>query len=82
MRQDYVAAKGDALDVPTAALGDLTAIRSAIGDDAEVRRRWGLFLADKFWPAKTIHTFRSAFGKYANKASAPSRPYGQIPEVE
>jgi hypothetical protein len=83
LEASYQAARGDGLDWPKSAYGDLKAIRKSLHeDDAELMRRWGLFLADKFYPTKNVNRFRVAYPKYAHQHQEPQQqgPLLAIPE--
>ena len=58
-----------------AAFGELKALREA-ASDAEILRRWRLFLSDaKFYPKKDLNRFRDGFAMYAKNGSAgPTLP--------
>lgn len=78
----YLEAKGEQLDSPKSAWGDLTAVRKVCGSDDEVLRRWALFLADaKFYPVKSYNRFRAAYQntRYSN-GKPPENPLPGIPE--
>ena len=79
----YREAKGEELDWPKSAHGELAAIRKALADDAEVLRRWRLFLATEFWPIKSVHKFREAFQharfQKGSPAADPKPIYPSIP---
>jgi hypothetical protein len=72
----YRDAKHEELDWPKSAYGDLQAIRTALADDEEVKRRWALFLATEFWPNKNVHKFREAFAhaRFREKPALQLRP--------
>lgn len=80
LEADYFEATGDRLDWRGSDYGDLQGIRNSLSDDAEVKRRWALFRADKFWPVKSIHKFRDAFPKYRKPQASVDRP-SAIPVV-
>ena len=61
MRQAFQTHRGEVLDIQKAAWGDLAAVRSILADDGEVLRRYTLFVADKYWPIKSMNFFRKAF---------------------
>jgi len=77
----YLEIKGEGLDWPGSAHGDLQAIRKSLGnDDAELARRWACFLRDtKFWPLKSINRFRVAHSKYKLSAPPASEFHSSIP---
>jgi len=58
----YAEVKSEAMPAPKgSAYGDLQAVRAALADDEELKRRWGLFVADSYWPIKNLNRFREAF---------------------
>jgi len=79
----YGEIKSEAMPTPTgAAYGDLRAVRASLADDEELKRRWRLFLADTYWPIKSLNRFRVAFThpKYARRPLAPVVGLQRIPE--
>jgi hypothetical protein len=76
----YRETRSEDLDWPPSAWGDLKAVRKSIADDTELLRRWRAFLADAYWPIKSVHKFRSAFThpKFKPQAAATVLPLAGI----
>ena len=72
MKAAYQTHRGEVLDIQKAAWGDLAAVRGILADDGEVLRRYTLFVADKYWPIKSINKFRKAFQHPKFLTSKPS----------
>lgn len=78
----YAEVRGEAMVKPRGSdYGDLAAVRAALADDAELRRRWRLFCADTYWPIKSLNRFRSAFQhpKFARPAATDPAPNARKP---
>jgi hypothetical protein len=82
MRQEYEGIIGERLDVPVKDYGHVRGIRNIGVDDAEVLRRWRLFLADSYWPVKSVATFRRAFQnrKYQQGKGVSLVPSSSLPD--
>jgi hypothetical protein len=83
IRKEFIGVKGEEMvRFSGAEMGMVKNIRKVCGSDDEVMRRWGLFLRSKFWPLKSVNSFRRAFQADAFLPKKNAVAPGVVPKID